>query len=148
MHYYTYPDPTSNVVKLANIWQESLFEMYTKHVWDSGGDGCGLILCGNPDETATLFEEWWKQNKFYEDDKIKKIVPMHPRSEHDGIINFHDNNENFVFSDRPIKMWLGDYTFVVETELKSYKRDNNKIIMPYVSKDSHSTYEPTRTFFV
>ena len=113
----------------------------------SGGDGAAVICCGNPAETADKFIEWWKDKYLPEinigitkinmarmakgEDPIPNRTEFyHPRTEcvvGDILtINYHDNNENYMFSNRGINLGFGDVTFVIKEDCESGDNDNRR----------------------
>jgi hypothetical protein len=110
-----------STVKVSNIYVEELFDWFLNHVGGSGGDGCGIIVCKNYEEVADWFIEWYKE-------KYNREFP-HPKDiyENGNIINFHDDNENFLFTDDiNIQNWEGDYIFIVEKDCKwGYKHKDH-----------------------
>lgn len=105
-----------SVVKISDVYAEYIMEWFYFSVIDSCGDGAAIICCGNPSETADFFMKWWTE-------KYKSRNFFHPKDEYNGIINFHDNNENFMFSDREIELDFGDISFIIEKDCKSAKED-------------------------
>lgn len=108
-----------STVIVKNIWAEDLFEWFTNHVTDSSGDGAAVIVCENYADTATWFDEWWKEN-------IK--FPLHPLDiysfDNYYYWNFHDDNENFIFTnDKDVALFDRDYIFIVEEDCKFSKKD-------------------------
>lgn len=102
-------------VKVSDIWAEDLLDWFESNVAGGGGDGAALIVCENYKEVATWFVDRWENKhgrKFF-----------HPRDEEDNIVNYHDMNENYMFSNMEQNMFGGDYTFVVEGDCK-FSRDN------------------------
>ena len=96
-------------VIVRGIWAEDLFKWFYEHVLDSSGDGCGIIVCQNYQETANWFIDWFK-------DTYQKDF-RHKPDTYGRCVNFHDNNENFIFTDdKDIHNWDGDYTFIVEDD--------------------------------
>ena len=96
-------------IEVRNIWIEDLFEWFYNHVAASGGDGCGIIVCQNYKEAANYFIKWWE-------DKYSRSF-IHPLDEYENIINFHDGNENFIFTndDNAIN-WSHEYVFIVRED--------------------------------
>lgn len=112
-----------SIVYVENIWVEDLFKWFYEHVNDSSGDGAGVIVCENYRETADLFIRWWRK-KYGENENFRwwrENCPgkefIHDRDEYNNIINFHDGNENFMFTnDVNIDSFEGDYIFIVKKD--------------------------------
>ena len=101
---------------IENIWAEDLFKWFYENVTDSGGDGAAAIVCKNYKEVAGWFTEWWRKEirPKFENVNVQKRDFWHPKSETDNIINFHDANENFMFTNNAsIFLHQGDYVFIV-----------------------------------
>lgn len=107
-------------VKIYNIHPNILYDWFYTSAAQSCGDGCSFLYCGNPSETATDFIRYWTN-------RYEKDFP-HPRDEYWGlkgemIINFHDDNENFMFCDTfnpPIYPEPIDVNFVVMEDCYIY----------------------------
>lgn len=111
-----------SVVYLENIWAEDLFKWFYEHVMDSCGDGGGAIVCKNYREVSDWFVEWWKSQ--YNEEKF-----FRPKDEYHNIINYHDGDESFIFTNEPdLELFYHDYIFVVRKDCSSYKGD--KVILP------------------
>lgn len=134
-------------ITVNGIWAEDLFEWFDSNVSGSGGDGAALIVCKNYKEVAGWFVDWWaKKHNLDEKGNRHIILPSgkphviqygsqrfpHPRDEYDNIVNYHDMNENYMFSDTEHNMFSGDYTFVVTGECKFAfdKKDVARVILP------------------
>ena len=121
-----------STIIVKNIWMEDLFEWFHNAINDSSGDGSGVIVCKNYIEASDFFIEWWK-NKY-----IRKEF-YHKKDTHDNIINYHDSNENFIFTNKPINLRFHDYNFLIEEDCESmennYKFGINKIIKSW-NKDA------------
>lgn len=134
-------------ILIENIWAEDLFEWFYNHVQASGGDGAGAIVCENYKEVANWFIEWFckklgvKENGDWTsfDPFLKREHTVHlgeekfwhPRHEYDNVVNFHDGNENFIFTDKEdIFLHDGDYIFIIKENCQfGFKSsDSNKII--------------------
>ena len=112
-----------SIVYVENIWAEDLFNWFYQHVMDSCGDGAAVIVCGNHAETADLFIQWWRKNYlerenfnwFRENCPEKEF--FHDREEYGDIINFHDSNESFMFTNNPnINLFFHEYIFIVKKD--------------------------------
>lgn len=108
------------IVKVSNIYGEHLFEWFEQCVLSSGGDGGSNIVCENYKDVATWFEEW--VFKRWADKGIKYF---HPRDEYKDIVNYHDSNENFVFTNKTCAQsgffnWENEYEFIVEKDCRFY----------------------------
>ena len=100
-------------ITVSNIYIEDLFQWFHDAIMDSCGDGCGTIVCENWKECSELFLTWWKEkygrDKFYHEPDYTK-----------NSVNFHDCNENFIFTDTIYEHnFDGDYVFVVTGECKT-----------------------------
>ena len=118
-------------VYVNDIWVEDLFEWFSDHVSSSGGDGAGSICCGNPDETAKMFVEWWAAKQGVDENGDWHTTALgkphvvhygpsrfpHPRDEYTNrgirFINYHDSNENYMFCDKEVDIGFDDYSFIV-----------------------------------
>lgn len=113
-----------SIITVSNIYAEDLFKWFYEHIMDSCGDGAGLIVCKNYKETAQFFIEWFQQ-------KYKRPFYHFP-DELPCIINYHDNNENFMFSNMKLNIFDKDYTFIVKGVCKFGWDKTNKTIEPIV----------------
>jgi hypothetical protein len=96
-------------VIVEGVWAEELFRWFTDHVDSSCGDGAGAIVCKNYKEAAKIYQDWYLE-------ECGKPI-WHPWHEYDDIVNFHDGNENFIFTNDPnIFLHDGDYVFVVNKD--------------------------------
>jgi hypothetical protein len=96
-------------VEIKNIWAEDLFTWFLNHITSSGGDGSGAIVCKNYHEAAGYFQEWY--HGLYGRDA------PHPLDAYDDCVNFHDENENFIFTNNiNIKLFSHDYVFIVRED--------------------------------
>lgn len=108
-------------IYLEEIWAEDIFKWYYESVTGEGGDGAACIVCKNYKQAAEWFIEWWT-NKYkseiisrgYHGLKDKEF--LHPKDEYEGIINYHDANENFMFSQTPTKGFHGEYDFIIKKD--------------------------------
>lgn len=101
-----------SLIEVSNIYIEDLFEWFSSHIAESAGDGCGYIVCKNYREAADFYSKWFER-------KFGKSIP-HPRDEYENVINYHDSNENFIFTDTiPENSFEYDYVFVVKDACKS-----------------------------
>ena len=114
---------------VENILAEDLFQWFESNINDSGGDGTGQIVCSNYKEVAFWFRDWWA-NKNGLDEKGDKHCEVfgkphivhygenrfpHPPDITENCINFHDWNENYIFTNDESDLGsVGDYTFVVK----------------------------------
>lgn len=100
-----------SIVKVNNIWAEDLFKWFYQHVGDSGGDGAAAIVCENYRECSEWFLDWFQENVKHPEG----MTFWHPKDETPGTINYHDNNENFIFTnDINSNLSSGEYVFIVE----------------------------------
>lgn len=93
-------------VEIYGIYTEDLFKWLILHVYDSCGDGCGTVVCRNYKEAFQEFVKWAREKyKFF--DSYKSI------NEIGSALYFHDNNENFIFTDIVPDKLDNDYVFIV-----------------------------------
>ena len=104
-----------NIVKCSNIWTEDIFKWFYEHIIFSCGDGAAVIVCENYKEASESFIDWWKKEK--NPNNLNSFY--HNKSEYDQIINYHDSNESFMFSNKVIDLGFHDYTFVVKEDCVS-----------------------------
>ena len=102
---------TSEVL-VDNIWAEDLFRWFLGHIRDSGGDGSSLITCENYRDVCEWFREWYE--KVYNDPFPSYL----DRDECGECINYHDGNENFIFSNTSTGLGHHDYNFIVMGDCK------------------------------
>lgn len=115
-------------IEVYGIYAEDLFRWFLNHVEDSCGDGCALIVCKNYEEAAKYFRDWFRQEfamEFY----------YPPDRKVSGMVNYHDCNENFMFSDQILSIFDGDYTFIVKENCKFTKTYNSNF-NHYIKPDS------------
>ncbi len=118
-------------IYVNDIYAEDLFEWFYNHVQTSGGDGA--IVCSNYKETSDMFINWWqtKMRPTYRDAYIDNLNFWHPHHDNDDSIHYHDNNEDFIFTNNiGITLHRGDYIFIVTTdcEFGFELKDSTKII--------------------
>lgn len=108
------------LIELSNVFVEDIFSWFYDSIIGERGDGCGAIVCKNYKMGADLFIEWFISNK-------KRDNFLHPKSIIDKYtINFHDNNENFVFTnDINIQLYDYDNVFLIRTPCISSKNNKN-----------------------
>ena len=107
------------LVECSNIYMEDVFFWFYNHVMDSCGDGASVIICKNHIDASELFLKWFI-NKYH-----RKF--WHPADMYDGIVNFHDSNENFIFANKLISLSPGDYTFLIKVDCPSYNTSKNRL---------------------
>ena len=128
-----------SIIKVSNVYMEDLFSWFYNHIMNSGGDGCGYIVCENYKETANWFVEWyqdfvlpsWHHMLTEEGKENIKLNGgfFHPKEETENTINFHDLNENFIFtSNMEFNSFAGDYIFMVCGDCRSYRDLNKKLV--------------------
>jgi hypothetical protein len=115
-----------STVIVKNIYAEQLIEWFYNSVIADGGDGAAVICCGNPSETADFFIRWWKENHLpdmkrggYKLDEFYHPKEVYLGFDGETIINYHDLNENFMFSDKKMELHHGDISFFVEEDCVS-----------------------------
>lgn len=111
------------LTELSNVFMEDIFSWFYSSIIDQRGDGCGAIICKNYTIAADLFIEWFISNK-------KRNNFWHPKSiidEH--TISFHDNNENFIFTDN-INIQLDEYdnVFIIKKPCCLAKNRNISLV--------------------
>jgi len=82
-------------IRTQGLCEEKLFAMFYALVSENCGDGCALIVSDDYKRLATAFDKWMFKCRRLAHDGLE-------RDEYDGIINFHDANENFMFSASPM----------------------------------------------
>lgn len=87
---------------VENIYAEDLFEWFYNNIMDSGGDGCGAIICDNYQEVAEWFSEW---SAFIHGYDLNEYLI---KEEENGFLNWHDSNENWIFTNRSDFNWTFD----------------------------------------
>lgn len=106
-----------------------------------------MICCDNPIETENKFIEWWKGKYLPEINVgiakinmarlVKGEAPIpkrtgfyHMRSEYvigdNLIVNYHDGNENYIFSNKVIDLDFGDVVFVIKGDCGSYDNQDSR----------------------
>jgi hypothetical protein len=101
-------------VILEDIYAEDLFRWFLDHVIFSGGDGAAAIVCANYEDAARYFIDW------YHTEFDKPFWHVGDAYEH--TINFHDENENFIFTNNSnIILHRGDYIFIVQQDCRFAK---------------------------
>jgi len=123
-----------SIVKCSGLWIEDIFAWFLKHVCDSGGDGAGAIVCSNYQEACDLFLKWFAM-EHSESSRRYESGFYHPREEYGNdrygnVINFHDDNENFLFSDTVLSLHDGDYVFVITGECKGGWKLSGETLKP------------------
>jgi hypothetical protein len=126
-------------IYVNDIWAEDLFEWFYNHVRSSGGDGAGAIVCKNYKDTANWFIEWWqtKMRPTYKDSRIDKLEFWHPRFENDNSIHYHDDNEDFIFTDSVwINLHHGDYIMFVTKDCSfGFEKSNPDKVIKSIKTD-------------
>lgn len=87
-------------IRTQGLCEEKLFAMFHALVSEDCGDGCALIVSDDYKKLANKFDAWLQ--KYHLTTRADLL-----RDEYDGIINFHDSNENFMFSASPM-VEMGD----------------------------------------
>jgi len=100
-------------VLIYQVWAEQVFDWFYNSIVESGGDGAGAIVCYNPEETSENFKEWAKQIKDFDLNYRDKDC-----RNHDGkiYINYHDNNENWIFTNEYTQLFPHDIVFVIKED--------------------------------
>ena len=98
--------------EIYGIYTEDLFKWLILHVYDSCGDGCGTVVCKNYKEAFQEFLKWGRE-KYNFFDSCKST------SEIGSALYFHDNNENFIFTDTIPDKLDNDYVFIVRGSTNS-----------------------------
>lgn len=131
-------------VIIKNVLAEHLFEWFYFSVMESCGDGAAVICCCNIEQTANNFVKWWRKTKLPKLTHMLTDEFFHPRDRYIGqsgehIINFHDNNENFMFCDRIIDLEHGDISFIIEEDC--YDIQKSFVITRVKNKEEHQLQE-------
>jgi hypothetical protein len=117
---------TPSTIRVCNVWMEDLFQWFFDNVFGAGGDGSAAIVCKNYEQAAEYFLHWYGMT--YEKDFYL------PPEKTENSVNFTDNsNENYIFTnDENVKLFPGDYIFIVESECYSSKskRDEGIALFP------------------
>lgn len=113
-----------STVIVKNIPPSFLFEFFYFSIMESCGDGSAVICCGNPTQTSEHFIHWWKKKYLpeakahgYRFDEFYHKQDMYEVN-NSFVINYHDSNENFMFSDSILDADHGDISFIVEEDCK------------------------------
>jgi len=97
-------------IHLSHCSIYTLFDILYTVVGESGGDGSGAIVCDNPHEIAEEYEKWVK--RFPEHNK--HYLPYMKQVEDDSV-NFHDSNENHIFTnDKDIRLFDDDFVITFD----------------------------------
>ena len=112
-------DWTPMEIRITGIYPDgsnldAIFRMFIEAVWSEGGDGCGVIICKNPTMLCEKFEE-------YCNDYMRPINPIKhlvrgEMEDENGIFwyNWHDSNENFIFTTKLKNKFGVEYIFYLE----------------------------------
>jgi len=125
-------------IYVEDISAEDLFEWFDRSINQSGGDGAAVICRENYKEVSQWFVDWWADKNGLDSDgnrvfsfhgekhtvKYGKKRFPHERGEYDNFVNYHDSDENFMFTDKEIDLGHGDYTFVVLVDCRFKKWDS------------------------
>lgn len=107
-------------IRTQGLCEEKLFAMFYALVSEDCGDGCALIVSDEYKKLADAFSAW-----------LSKCHHAHhtglDRDEYDGIINFHDTNENFMFSASPMVEMEDDCKIFYERECMFKRESHNDI---------------------
>ena len=112
------------LIELSNVFIEDIFSWFYDSIMNECGDGCGAIVCKNYKMAADLFIQWFISTK-------QKDRFWHPKSiidEH--TISFHDNNENFIFTDDiDIQLYDYDNVFIIKKPC-CLAKNSNIVLVP------------------
>lgn len=101
-----------SIIYIEDIWASDVFKWFCEHVEDSGGDGCGWIVCENYKECAQWFSEWHESTK-----GVKNILSWFKREEDNNSISYNFGEEFYVFTNEiPKGETYHDYVFVIQKE--------------------------------
>jgi hypothetical protein len=103
---------------------EDVFKWFYNHVCDSSGDGTAALVCENYKDVSKYFIKWFEETYNKEFHHTDPTVS-------DGSINYHDNNENFIFTNKPEILYRYDYQFIILDDCvscKSRRKYNCEII--------------------
>ncbi len=139
-------------IYIEDIHVEDLFDWYERNIGNSAGDGTAVICCANHAEVATWFVEWWAEkngldeagNRTFPNGHVarygEKRFP-HERDEYvhldQHFVNYHDNNENYMFCDKEVDLGFGDYSFAVLGECRFGRWDSKwkeRVVKPLGGK--------------
>jgi len=108
----------NSLIELTDVYAEIIFECFYTNIVNDGGDGAGVICCGNPAHTSDEFIKWFKK-KFNKDRFFHEGVTT---NNDEGImVNYHDSNENFMFCNYYAQLPFGDITYLIKEDCKNYK---------------------------
>jgi hypothetical protein len=82
------------ILKMSDYRLSDLFQVFFDAVAGHGGDGWGVILCEDPQQMSREFEGWWSRGSKSRERFFQRLV----KDEREGSVNYHDSNENFMFS--------------------------------------------------
>jgi hypothetical protein len=123
-----------HLIRIDSTWAEYVMEWFYFSVSESCGDGAAIICCGNPEETSDFFIEWWKERYLpkMKAAGYKRDCFYHDREDtvsEDGrlVVNYHDSNENFMFTNRMTSLAFGDVSFVIEGDCSNF--DGSRTIL-------------------
>ncbi len=113
-----------NRIEIYGTPMEHVFHMYYDYISEACGDGAALIVCENYKEASDLFIEWWTKNHrdqftWFTNDRIF----IHPRDEYENIVNYHDWNENFMFSDTTHYMCEDPEFIIKKNSMSIYNKE-------------------------
>ena len=121
-----------NRIEIYGTPMEYVFDMYYSYIMDACGDGGALLVCKNYEGASNLFIDWWRKKRLPLLTHKKNSDFFHPRDEYTNIINYHDWNENFMFSDTEQEIGE-DATFIIREDCYHY---GNKDIVGYARLES------------
>lgn len=95
-----------------NLWVEDIFEWLYQHVMNSGGDGCGALVCENYIEAYHDFKNYVRDNHDL------NLDSMPHQLKRDNSITISDGNENWSFTNDPnlFNNPYHEYSFIVTTK--------------------------------
>jgi len=114
----------SSVIRASGVWAETIFELFYRSVIKDGGDGAACIACSNIEETSEEFVNWYVASEWNNTESDTFFHPMKITEDY-GVrrINFHDDNENFIFSINEALLFDGDLSIVIEGDCENMNGD-------------------------
>lgn len=80
-------------VTVRDAYDYQLFEIFFQAACAEGGDGIGVVLCEDPYDLGGRFLTWCATGG-----RSKSWVTKLEKDVDENLVNFHDSNENFIFT--------------------------------------------------
>ena len=111
-------------VFIHNVHPHIVFEWFFSSIAEQGGDGVGVICCKNHEQAFEYFIQW-SNLKQYNVLRCKQV----DRYTFNGadMVNIHDNNENFIFSNKEIDLGYDEISFIIAEDCIDISTDVNSI---------------------